>query len=130
MPLNTDTDVESIQSVKDQNGNSQPPANEAEQQKMSAALGNQPGVGAFSYSTDGTTAESLPSNPVPDGVTVLVQADPSNTDPIKVGDADEQPITIKPTQGVRLAVDDTSNIHVRALTTGDSVGVLFEEGDA
>jgi hypothetical protein len=135
MSLETATDVEQIETVKDEQGNRKAPANAAEQQAMqseqqktTAALGNQPGVGAFSYSTNGTDAEALPSNPVPDGVTVLVQADPSNTDPIKVGDADEQPLTIKGTQGLKFAVEDTSAIHIRALTAGDSVGVAFEEG--
>lgn len=128
MSLDTNTDVEEIRSVQDEQGNTQAAANEAEQKQMNAALGNQPSVGAFSYSTSSTSAEQLPSNTVPDGVEVVVQADPSNTDPIKVGNADVQPATIKGTEAVTLAVEDTSAIYVRAQTSGDSVGVIFEEG--
>jgi hypothetical protein len=129
MPLDTNTDVQRITSVRDAEGNVDAPANEGQQEEMNAALGNQPGLSAFGYSTGSTSAEALPSNPVPDGVEVIVQADPSNTDPIKVGDAEEQVVTIKGSSGVSLAVENTDVIHVRALTAGDSVAVLFEEAD-
>lgn len=126
MALDTETEVEQIRTVRDEQGNIEAPANEKQQKETNAALGNQPGLSAFSYETGTTSAEPLPSNAVPDGVEVVVQADPGNTDPVKVGDADAQPVTIKGTSGVQLAVENTDAIHVRALTAGDSVAVLFE----
>jgi hypothetical protein len=100
---------------------------ETDVETVAETVGNQPGVGAFTHSTSGTTAESLPANPVPDGVEVVVQARPDNTDPVYIGDSAEQAAIIEGTQAVTLAVEDTSAIHVRTPTAGDTVGVLFEE---
>lgn len=127
MALETETEVEQINTVTDDNGNYQSPANERHQKATRDALGNQPGIGAFEHTTGSTTAEQLAANPVPDGVEVLVQAQNGNTDPVKVGNSAAQPVTVTPGDAVSLAVEDTSAIYVRALTSGDAVAVLYEE---
>ncbi|MFT4921051.1 MAG: hypothetical protein ACI8XM_000244 [Haloarculaceae archaeon] len=127
MSLDTETEVEEIRTVTDDTGAKKSPSNTAEQQRIAAAVENQPDVGAFEHATAGTAAESLPANPVPQGVKVLVQARPGNTDPVYVGDSTAQPAIIKGTKAVTLKVTDTSAIYIQTPTAGDSVGVLFEE---
>lgn len=93
---------------------------------IEAAQVNEDALTAFSYSTSGTTAESLPSNAVPDGVSVVVQAQVDNSKRINVGNGTNQSIALDPGQSVSLAVTDTDLIGLQTPSTGDGVNVLYE----
>lgn len=128
MTLDTTATVEQIRRVTDTAGNIVAPATEQLQQAIRDALGNQPGLTGFTHSTSGTTPEQLPANAVPDGVTVLLQADSGNSGPMQVGNNTVQPIDMPASGTVTLDVSDTSAIYVAAHSSGDSLGVLFEDG--
>ena len=128
MSLNTTTDVEQLSLVLDDSGNQRSPSNLSVQKEILAALDNQTSLGAFEHSTSGTTAEQLPSNAVPDGVSVLLQAPESNAATVYVGNSGSQPIEVQPSGTVTLDVSDTSAVWVRANDEGDGLGVLYEDG--
>jgi len=126
--LQTTTDVEQLSLVLDDEGNNRSPANLTVQKEILAALDNQPSLGAFEHTTTGTTAEQMPSNAVPDGVSVLLQAPESNAATVYVGNGGAQPIEVQPSGTVTVDVSDTSAVYVRANSGGDGLGVLFEDG--
>jgi len=126
--LDTNSKVEEIKRVIDTAGNKVAPATEGLQQAIRDRLGNQSGLSGFTYTTSSTTAEQLDAGSVPEGVTVLLQAPTSNGSKMFVGFSTEQPIEMQPGGTVALDVTDTSHIYVRASTSGDDVGVLYEDG--
>lgn len=126
MALETDTEVENIKTVQDSQGNTQAPANEVEQKKAVAAATNEPGVTADSYTTGGTTAESLPAHAVPDGIAVLVRAMDGNAGDVNLGDSGSQTIPLAPGDAIPLAVQDTSNVYIQTPNSGDGVAMIFE----
>ncbi|WP_225334915.1 hypothetical protein [Halomicrobium urmianum] len=131
MGLETQTDVEEIRNVQNQAGDVDAPANETQQRRQTDALENNDGLTALEYQTSSTTVEQLPSHSVPEGVTVLVTYLSGNGSDVWVGNADAQPICMTGTgDAVGFDVTDTSAIHVRANTSGDGVGILFEGGGA
>jgi hypothetical protein len=92
------------------------------------AIGNQPTLGAFNYATSSTDPEQLDSHAVEDGVSVLLQAPGSNGSKVYVGNESTQPIEVQPGGSVTVQVTDTSAIWVKATTSGDQLGVLYEDG--
>lgn len=128
MTLETNTKVERLNVVQDSEGNDAAPATEQEQQAISSALSNNDSLTAFNHATSGTDAEPLPENAVPDGVEVLMYAKDANGGFVWVGDSATQAVPIKPGGSLTLAVSDTSAIYVRTPTSGDEVGVLYEDG--
>jgi len=127
MPVESETSVEKIERVKDNQGNAQPAANEKQQQKTNDRLGNWDSVYGFTYSTESTNAEQLPANAVPNGTDVLIQADPGNSGRVYIGNDTDQPVSIAPEGTATVPVTDTSAIHVRTPTSGDSVGVFWAD---
>jgi len=127
MPLLTSGQIEKLRGVVDRAGDFRPPANADEQAKTNDRLGNFNGLEQFVYTTSGTTAEPLASKTVPEGVTVLVEYAEGNAGNVYLGDADTQqaPLTAVGS-GREFRVSDTSAIHVRTPTSGDSVVVSFE----
>jgi hypothetical protein len=127
MGLDTNTDVEKIQTVQDDNGSAVPPANATEQQATNDRLGNRDTLDSLSHTTGGTNAEALPSKTVPEGVTPLVVADTGNADTVFVGTADHQPVPLASAKDSFASnVRDTSEIYVRTPSAGDTVFVLWE----
>jgi len=126
--LDTNSKVEQIKRVIDSAGEIVAPATEQLQEAIRDALGNQPGLTAFEYTTGGTDPEQLDENAVPDGVTVLLQARDVNEGKVYVGSDSSQPIEVQPAGTVAVDVTDTSHIWVRALNAGDTLGVLYEDG--
>lgn len=90
-----------------------------------APQGNWNSLLCFSESV-GTSASSLPSNAVPDGVMVTLQADHENAGDVHVGNSNEQAITLNPGQSIDIAVQNTGSIFCRADETGESVSVIAE----
>lgn len=128
MSLETETQVDQLTTVEDENGKSVPPANENQQEQIRDRLGNFGGVAAFEYTTGGTAAEALDAHDVPDGVEVVISYLAGNSDVVNVGNSQAQPVTLTgPGQAVTLRVDDTSTVYIQTPTAGDGVGVLFEE---
>jgi len=72
--------------------------------------------------TDDTTGSSLPSNGIPDGRTVRVQADPGNSASLLVSGS----FSLQPGQGLDLGVDDTSKISFTAQSSGDELEFIVE----
>jgi|GEM_PF-6294765 len=128
MALETTTDVEQLKSVPDGDGNAEPPANAAEQRLIRDRLGNWDGLMGFNYQTTSTDVEQMDSKPVPNGVTVAVQAPESNAQKVYIGSESAQPIAVQPGGTANLQVSDTGAIYVSALTEGDELGVLYEDG--
>lgn len=135
MALDTTTDVTELDTVIDDAGNARSPTNltvqkqiETAIQTVKSSLGNQSGVTGFSYTTSSTNAEALTSKAVPEGIKVLVQANPGNSGKVWIGNSTVQPVYLDPGGTTTLRVDDTSNIYIQTPTSGDGVGVLFEDG--
>jgi len=84
-------------------------------------LQNETGVIAGDV-TDDTTGSSLPSNSIPDGRTVRVQADPGNSASLLVSGS----FSLQPGQGLDLGVDDTSKISFTAQSSGDELEFIVE----
>ena len=83
------------------------------------ALANHDSLTSFSVSPD----QSMPSNAVPDGVEVVIQADGDNVDPVFVGQ-----IELSPGSVLTLSVTDTDVIDTSG-ASGDQINVLFEGGN-
>lgn len=128
MTLDTNSKVEQIKRVIDSAGEIVAPATEQLQEAMRDALGNQPGLTAFEYTTGSTDPEQLPGNSVPDGVTVLLQSRDANGAKLYVGNESTQSIEVQPAGTVSVDVTDTSHIWVSASNAGDTLGVLYEDG--
>jgi len=130
MSLETDTQVEQVRQVQNENGDLVSPADGEKQKEINDRLGNHDGLTQFVYQTDGTDAEALDAESVPDGVTVLVEYKQGNDGSVYVGDesTQESPLTAVG-QSLEFGVTDTSIIHIRTPTAGDGVVVTFE-GDA
>lgn len=130
MALETETDVEEVRRVQDENGSTQAPANEKRQKEISESVTNADTVEQFVHSTDGDTPEALPSHAVPDGISVLVEWAEGNSGNVYVGGSETQQAPLTQVGDGRIfPVTDTSAIHVRTPTAGDAVVVTFE-GDA
>ena len=82
------------------------------------ALENHDSLTSFSVSPD----QSMPSNQVPNGVDVVLQADSNNIDPVYVGQ-----IELSPGGVLTLAVSNTNVIDTSG-AAGDQINVLFEGG--
>lgn len=119
--------TEEVRRVQDDAGNRVPPANSTEQAKTNERLGNWDTLDSFAYSTSSTNAESLDSNTVPEGVTPLVVADTANTDTVFVGSSKHQAVPLASAKDSFASnVRDTSELYVRANSSGDSVIVYWE----
>lgn len=127
MALETETEVEQITTVLDEQGNPESPANEKQQQRVAEAAENKPAIGGFVHTTSSTDAEQLPAHDVPHGVDVVVQTRAANADNIYIGNSEVQPLEVGPNSGATFRVTDTSALYVRAASAGDVVGVIFEE---
>lgn len=128
MTIYSNAKVEEIKRVIDSAGSLVAPATEQLQMAIRDRLGNHAGLTAFEWTTESTNAEQLPENAVPDGVTVLLQAPDTNAQTVYVGSDSAQPIQMQPAGTVAVDVTDTSHVYVRALSAGDTVGVLYEDG--
>ncbi|MFC7069485.1 hypothetical protein [Halobaculum lipolyticum] len=127
MTLDTTAEVDKIEAVRDRNGDARPAADADKQEQIRDAVGNRDELTQFVYSTSGTTAETLDSNAVPDGVTVLVEFKSDNTGTVYVGSPDTQESALTGIgQGRSFDVSDTAAIGVRTPTAGDAVVVTFE----
>lgn len=81
---------------------------------------------SFAYDPGTGGADTLPANPVPDGIEVAVQANYGNADSIIVGEPGSCVIELKPGSTYYAKVSDTSAIGVEAVSAGDTVSVNFE----
>ncbi|QKY16401.1 hypothetical protein [Halorubrum sp. CBA1229] len=127
MGLDTNTEVQQIRKVQNEQGEQVSPATENQQQRIAEASENYGGLSQIEYTTDSTTAEPLPSIDVPHGVTVLVEYREANSGNAYVGDENTQKAALTGVgDGRGFEVTDTSLIHVRTPTAGDGVIVTFE----
>ncbi|WP_418283911.1 hypothetical protein [Halorubrum sp. DTA46] len=127
MALDTNTEVEQIRKVQNEQGEQVSPATEQQQMEIADSVGNHDDLTQFVHETSGTTAEPLPSHAVPDGVTVLVEWKETNSGNVYIGDDTTQHSALTQVGDGRLfPVTDTSTIHVRTPTAGDAVVVMFE----
>jgi len=128
MSLETETEVQELRTVQDEQGNSVPPATESEQQKTNDRLGNRDTLSGFTYSTNTTNEEMLTSNTIPEGVTVLVHPLPGNADTVMIGPAGVATYPLASGADVyTVDVRDTDQIAVEAVNAGDGVAVHYEE---
>lgn len=117
-----------IKEVDTPSGKAEKVANAREQQRTNARLGNHGSLSTLTYSTSGTSAEQLPAQSVPDGVTVGIVAQPSNSQRVWIGGSGAQVYPLSPDSRTGFAVSDTSAIYVRAESSGDGIGVIYEDG--
>lgn len=126
MTVYTSGKVEELRQVIDQDGTEASPASDERLEAVRRQGSNSDSLTAFTHTTGSTNAEALADHSVPDGVAVLVSAPTANTDSVFVGNSGGQPVELTPGESITLGVTDTSIIHVRANTSGDEVGVLYE----
>ena len=127
MGLDTNTEVQQIRKVQNEQGEQVSPATENQQQEIADRVGNHGGLTQIEYTTGGTEAEPLPAQDVPDGVKVLVEYREANSGNVYVGDASTQLSALAQIGDFRsFPVTDTSLIYVRTPTAGDGVIVTFE----
>ncbi|MHB9287366.1 hypothetical protein ACKVMT_10050 [Halobacteriales archaeon Cl-PHB] len=120
MTLDTNGDVEEIQKVQAADGTKRPPSD-------GDAQGNWDTLAGDSHSTSGTTEESLPSNAVPDGATVMLHPQSGNADTVLVGPAGHATYPLSATADTYEAqVSNTDQIAVKASTSGDGVAIHWE----
>jgi len=82
---------------------------------------------SLSYSTSGTSAEQLPDNEIPDGLSVVVRTDTSNSGIVYVGGSSNQKYPLLSNgEGVSLKVRNTNDIYVQTPNGGDTVYALWE----
>jgi len=105
--------------VNDSSGTTVDPA-------QSGPQGNWPGGYDKEFTPGDTTVTQLPAGPVPDGVEVVVQAHPENSEPVHIGLSNSPVITRPPGEGYTAKVSDRSNIRVQTQTAGDSVNISHE----
>lgn len=125
MALETNTKVGKLKRVTDEQGDEHPPANSTEQEKTNDRLGNFPN-GVDGDQTDDTTGSTLPSNAVPPGVEVAVQAKYGNTERVKVGLSSTPTVELQKGASVKFRVQNTDQIHVVAKSSGDGVNFTVE----
>lgn len=118
-----------IDSVDDGTGTSVPPAGRDEQAKTNDRLGNHP-TGVDGEATDDGTGSTLPSNPVPEGVEVFVQAKFGNSERVKVGLTASPTVEVPEGGSLNYRVTNTDVIHVEAKTAGDGVNFTVEQEEA
>ncbi|WP_058366400.1 hypothetical protein [Haloparvum sedimenti] len=126
MALETTTDVDSISSVMGPNNEVQSPATAEQQKEVVDRLSNGGTVVAGEYATGSTTKESLPSDTIPEGVDVGIQAKNSNTGAVFVGDESVQVIRLSPNASIELGVTDLSAVYVQTPNSGDGVNYIYE----
>lgn len=108
-----------ISNIEDGNGNVISPA-------TSDAQGNWPSGYDNTVAPSDTTVTALSAGPVPDGVTVAVQAGVNNSDPVAVGVSSSPAIQLSPGGVYSANVQDRSQIRVQLTTNGDVVNVSHE----
>ena len=127
MGLDTNTEVQQIRKVQNEQGEQVSPATENQQKRIAEAAENNNGLTQLEVTTDGTAAEALPSFAVPDGVEVLVEYREANSGNVYVGDDTTQKAALTGVgDGRSFPVTDTSLIYIRTPTAGDGVIVTFE----
>lgn len=120
MSLETETQVDQIKRVENEDGNSVPPAN-AEIQ------GNRDTLEGFTHSTSGTDPEPLPSHAVPDGVAVFVHPLSTNADVVRIGPEGAVTYPLASSDAAYTTqVSDTSALYVKTPNSGDGVAVHWE----
>jgi hypothetical protein len=121
MSLETETSVDSIETVTDKNGESVRPANLTAQGDFDQLRGVQ-------YSTSGTTEESLDSYEVPVGAEVMVVYDRTNAGTVYVGPSGNTVIPLAAAGDFFVSqVNDTSEIAVLTPNAGDAVHLIWED---
>lgn len=126
MTLGTRGEVEEIKKVQNQQGERASPANEEQQKRVAQAVENQDTLSAGSYSTDSTNAKELPSESIPEGVEVAIQALNDNDGAVYVGDSDSQDVRLAPGDSITLGVTNLDLVYIQTPTGGDGVGYIYE----
>ena len=127
MGLDTNTEVQQIRKVQNEQGDQVSPATEKQQMEIAERVGNHDGLKQIEVTTDGTAPEALPAHAVPQGVEVLVEYRMANGSDVFVGDAETQLSALTGVgDGRTFPVSDTSLIYVRTPNAGDGVIVTFE----
>ena len=127
MGLDTNTEVQQIRKVQNEQGDQVSPATEKQQMEIADRVGNHDGLTQIEVTTNGTDPEALPARDVPDGVEVLVEYREANSGNVYVGDESTQLSALAQIGDFRqFPVRDTSLIYIRTPTAGDGVIVTFE----
>ena len=127
MALETETEVGELRRVQDGNGDKVPPANEVVQRAIRDQGSNHPTVIDEQHTVnEAGVAESLPDQPIPDGVEVAITYDPSNSGVVYVGGGDPSVPLTDVGQGVEMRVENLNALSIRAPNVGDGVRYLVE----
>lgn len=122
MPLETETDVEEVRRVQDEDGNVQAASNEKHQKRIAKASENYDGLKQIEVTTAGTEPEALPSHTVPEGHQVLVEYRQANASDVYVGGPETQlSALVQVGDGRTYRIRDTAEIYVRTPSAGDGV---------
>jgi len=125
MPVETTAEIDQLTAVESETGDFERAANEAQQQRLNDRTGNFPG-GVDGATEDDGTGSALPEREVPHGVTVLVQAQHSNAERVRVGLTDSPTVELPAGSSIEYRPRDLSQIRVEAKTAGDGVNFTAE----
>lgn len=125
MALLTNGQIEKLRGVVDRAGDFRPPANADEQAATNDRLGNFAN-GVDGEETDDATGGTLPAGEVPEGVEVIVQAQHTNADRIRVGLTSQPTVELVAGQSATYRVEDTEQIHIWSKSAGDGVNYSHE----
>lgn len=126
MPLQQRGQIDQIESVLRQDGSQDQPANATEQEKTNVRLGNFGSGYDNTLAPANTNVNTLSAGAVPEGVEVVVQADPGNAAPVKVGLTNSPAVRVPAGQSYTCRVDDRSQIHYQLEDSTDSIHVSHE----
>lgn len=122
MALETDTEVATISGPA--------PLKDIEDNRINPAEANRQGNwgdGNDGSATDDTTGSSLPSNDVPDGVAVVVQAKHDNSGRVAVGLSSSPTLELAAGQSMTYQPTNTDQITIQANSAGDGVNFSHEQ---
>lgn len=112
-----------VEEVSDADGQIASPAADETQRSLHGNFG----TGNDGDATDDTTGSTLPTNTVPEGVSVVVQAKNGNADVVRVGLTASPTLELSPGDSVTYRVQNTDQINLVAVSNGDGVNFSHEQ---
>jgi len=120
-------EIDELQQVQDADGNTARPASDERLEDVRQQGQNHSSIVDGQYTvSNADTAESLPDQPIPDGVEVVITYDPANNGVVYVGDGDPGFPLTDVGQGISFRVSNLSVLSVEAPTAGDGVRYIAE----
>ncbi|SEN04269.1 hypothetical protein SAMN05216388_1001229 [Halorientalis persicus] len=130
MPVNTRGkvgEIDNLETIQDADDSDAHPASDERLEEVRQQGQNHSGLVDGQYTVDqADTAESLPDQPIPDGIEVVVAYDPANDGVVYAGDGSPSYPLTDVGQALTLRVDNLSVITIEAGNMRDGVRYIAE----